>query len=255
MPARSCSPRPTSSRSTRSPADPDAEVIDYGDAEEVTAPGLEEIYLRGSGVPSPPDGSTYRLWAISPSGGATYIGDFVPVAGAILLGIAIDPNAVESLLDHARAGRLGSGRRPDSPRPGRPRAKSTRRPPRRRHPARPPASRHAGTPRTSRRSRPRASAMNPVTWPKAANAEPPATIVAPITISSVPTKRSFNSGRPRIRHADHSAPRDQDEERRVGEQLRQPVRGRTVAEHLLARGQPLRQRDRIERAPGAARRT
>ena len=77
---------------------PDAEVTDLGYADEVTAPGLEEIYLRGSGVPSPPDGSTYRLWAISPSGGATYIGDFVPVAGAILLGIAIDPTAVDHLL-------------------------------------------------------------------------------------------------------------------------------------------------------------
>lgn len=76
----------------------DAQVRDYGAAEEVTAPGLEEIYLRGSGVPSPPDGWTYRLWAISPSGAATYVGDFVPVAGAILLGIAIDPTAVESLL-------------------------------------------------------------------------------------------------------------------------------------------------------------
>ncbi len=76
----------------------DAEVRDYGAAEEVTAPGLEEIYLRGAGVPSPPDGWTYRLWAISPGGAATYIGDFVPVAGAILLGIAIDPDEVESLL-------------------------------------------------------------------------------------------------------------------------------------------------------------
>ena len=77
---------------------PDAEVTDLGYADEVTAPGLEEIYLRGSGIPSPPDGSTYRLWAISPSGGATYIGDFVPMAGAILLGIAIDPTAVDHLL-------------------------------------------------------------------------------------------------------------------------------------------------------------
>jgi anti-sigma-K factor RskA len=76
----------------------DAEVVDYGAAEEVTAPGLEEIYLRGSGVPSPPAGWTYRLWVISPSGTATYMGDFAPVAGALLLGIAIDPNAVESLL-------------------------------------------------------------------------------------------------------------------------------------------------------------
>jgi hypothetical protein len=77
---------------------PDSEVTDYGAAEEVTAPGLEEIYLRGSGVPSPPDGWTYRLWAISPSGAPTYIGDFVPMAGALLLRIEIDPNAVHSLL-------------------------------------------------------------------------------------------------------------------------------------------------------------
>ena len=77
---------------------PDAVVTDYGAAEEVTAPGLEEFYLRGSDVPSPPAGWTYRLWAISPSGTATYIGDFAPVAGALLLGIAIDPNAVHSLL-------------------------------------------------------------------------------------------------------------------------------------------------------------
>jgi hypothetical protein len=76
----------------------DAVKTHLGAAEEVTAPGLEEIYLRGSGVPSPPDGWTYRLWAISPTGAATYIGDFVPVAGAILLRIAIDPNAVDSLL-------------------------------------------------------------------------------------------------------------------------------------------------------------
>jgi anti-sigma-K factor RskA len=76
----------------------DAVKTPLGAAEEVTAPGLEEIYLRGSGVPSPPDGSTYRLWAVSPGGAATYLGDFVPVAGAILLEIAIDPTAVDHLL-------------------------------------------------------------------------------------------------------------------------------------------------------------
>src|SRR4029078_6851730 len=43
--------------------------------------------------------------------------------------------------------------------------------------------------------------------PRAANADPqPAMIVAPNTMSNVQMKRSFSSGRPRIRHADHSAP-------------------------------------------------
>jgi hypothetical protein len=77
---------------------PDSSVVDLGSAEEVTAPGLEEIYLRGTGVPSPPIGSTYRLWAISSAGAASYVGDFVPSAGQILLEISIDPNAVDHLL-------------------------------------------------------------------------------------------------------------------------------------------------------------
>jgi len=76
----------------------DATVTPLGAAEEVTAPGLEEIYLRGTGVPTPPAGSTYRLWAISPAGAATYVGDFVPDAGAILFEISIDPTAVDHLL-------------------------------------------------------------------------------------------------------------------------------------------------------------
>src|SRR5436190_10553624 len=48
--------------------------------------------------------------------------------------------------------------------------------------------------------------MNPTITPNAANVAPPATIVAPIAMSSVPTNRSFSSGRPRIFHADHKAP-------------------------------------------------
>src|SRR6266571_5339672 len=46
----------------------------------------------------------------------------------------------------------------------------------------------------------------PVESPVAANAEPAATTVAPMAMASVPANRSRSSGRPRIRHADHSVP-------------------------------------------------
>ncbi len=53
----------------------------------------------------------------------------------------------------------------------------------------------------------RSATENGARSPSAANAEPnPAMIVAPSTMSNVPMKRSFSSGRPRIRHADHRAP-------------------------------------------------
>ena len=76
----------------------DAQVTDLGYADEVTAPGLEEIYLQGSGVPMPAQGTTYRLWVVSTAGSATYVGDFLPVAGLVVLEISIDPTAVDHLL-------------------------------------------------------------------------------------------------------------------------------------------------------------
>ena len=76
---------------------PDAQVTDLGPADEVTAPGLEQIYLSGAGVAQPADGTTYRLWAISPAGAATYVGDFLPVGGLVVIEISLDPAAVDHL--------------------------------------------------------------------------------------------------------------------------------------------------------------
>jgi len=76
----------------------DAQVTDLGPADEVTAPGLEEIYLQGFGVPMPAEGTTYRLWVVSAAGSATYVGDFLPVAGLVVLEISIDPTAVAHVL-------------------------------------------------------------------------------------------------------------------------------------------------------------
>ncbi|HLB39390.1 MAG TPA: anti-sigma factor [Actinomycetota bacterium] len=75
---------------------PDAQITDLGQTEEVTVPGMEETYVYGTGVSMPPAGSTYRLWAIG-ADGASYIGDFTPVNGVVVLEISIDPIAVERL--------------------------------------------------------------------------------------------------------------------------------------------------------------
>jgi len=78
---------------------PDAQVTPLGgQADEVTAPGIEEIYIRGQGVAAPAPGTTYRLWAVSPAGVATYLGDFLPVSGLVVLQISIDPAVVDHLL-------------------------------------------------------------------------------------------------------------------------------------------------------------
>jgi anti-sigma-K factor RskA len=74
-------------------------VVTYplGETTEVVPPGLEELYMMGEGVPSPPQGSTYRLWAVSAEG-ETWIGDFVPEEGVVALRIEIDPTTVDHLL-------------------------------------------------------------------------------------------------------------------------------------------------------------
>ena len=75
----------------------DAQVYDLGQADEVTAPGLAETYVYGTGVSMPPAGTTYRLWAIHGTA-ASYIGDFLPIGGVVALEIAIDPSSVDHLL-------------------------------------------------------------------------------------------------------------------------------------------------------------
>ena len=76
---------------------PDAQTTNLGQADEITAPGLEEAYIMGTGVSAPAPGMTYRLWAIG-AAGATYIGDFSPVDGTVALEITIDPAQVDHLL-------------------------------------------------------------------------------------------------------------------------------------------------------------
>ena len=62
-----------------------------------SAPGLEELYVIGSGIETPPAGLTYRLWTVNEQG-ETWVGDFVPVDGRIVLRVAVDPSTVDDLL-------------------------------------------------------------------------------------------------------------------------------------------------------------
>jgi anti-sigma-K factor RskA len=84
-------------------AQPGAQTTDLGEADEVTAPGIEETYVMGEGVSAPPAGMTYRLWAVGPDG-ARYLGDFTPVQGIVALEIQIDTATVRLLVTVEPAG-------------------------------------------------------------------------------------------------------------------------------------------------------
>jgi anti-sigma-K factor RskA len=77
---------------------PGAKTNPLGEVIEITAPGVEEFYVYGDDVPTPPPGSVYRLWAISPTH-ATWLGDFLPQAdGLVVLRVRIDPAGFDRLL-------------------------------------------------------------------------------------------------------------------------------------------------------------
>jgi len=84
-------------------AQPGAQTTDLGEADEVTAPGVDETYVMGEGVSPPPTGMTYRLWAIG-TDGARYLGDFMPVQGVVALEIQIDAATVQLLVTVEPAG-------------------------------------------------------------------------------------------------------------------------------------------------------
>lgn len=78
-------------------ARPDARTTDLGQTDEITAPGLEETYVMGTGVAMPPPGMTYRLWALDASG-PRYLGDFTPIGGVVALEVTVETGAVRLLV-------------------------------------------------------------------------------------------------------------------------------------------------------------
>jgi Anti-sigma-K factor rskA len=77
-------------------ARPDARMVDVGPVQELSAPGEELLYVMGEGVPSPPQGSIYRVWIVS-GGSPTFVGEFVPEDGRVLFEVAYDPGVHDDL--------------------------------------------------------------------------------------------------------------------------------------------------------------
>ncbi len=69
-----------------------------GNAQEISAQGVQELYVYGRAVPFPSPGLVYRLWAVS-GHNATHLRDFLPYPdGTVLVRLAIDPSTFDHLL-------------------------------------------------------------------------------------------------------------------------------------------------------------
>jgi anti-sigma-K factor RskA len=75
----------------------DATHQPLGQATEISAPATEKLYIYGTGIPHPPAGTVYRLWAGSPEQ-PRYIGDFLPTDdGTLLLEVMLPASSVDAL--------------------------------------------------------------------------------------------------------------------------------------------------------------
>jgi hypothetical protein len=72
--------------------------LGQGQAKEITAPGVQELYIWGDDVPLAPSGRVYRVWALLGTH-AEYLGEFAPRAdGSLALRVGIDPATIDRLL-------------------------------------------------------------------------------------------------------------------------------------------------------------
>jgi anti-sigma factor RsiW len=76
---------------------PGATVTSLGPLSEVEAPGLEEFYLYGSGIPDPAPGTVYRVW-LGAGGSYRHVLDFVPEGGVAILHLEFDPNTFDEIV-------------------------------------------------------------------------------------------------------------------------------------------------------------
>jgi hypothetical protein len=90
---------------------PDATQVPVGPVREIGRPGIRELYLYGTDVPDPAPGKVYRLWLGSGSS-YTYVGEFRPDDGLVVLLFPFDPARYDSVLvteepegsDHSQPG-------------------------------------------------------------------------------------------------------------------------------------------------------
>jgi anti-sigma-K factor RskA len=75
----------------------DARMVEVGPVQEITAPGVEVLYVTGHDVPTPPAGEEYRVWLVD-DGEPRYVGEFLPDDdGHVILEIAYDPATDDDL--------------------------------------------------------------------------------------------------------------------------------------------------------------
>ncbi len=75
---------------------------------EVSAPGLEHVYLVGEAVPPPAPGMVYRVWFHSTEGWK-WAGDFLPDPGITVLELAIPTRVDEIRITEEPEGARGNG--------------------------------------------------------------------------------------------------------------------------------------------------
>jgi hypothetical protein len=64
---------------------------------EISAPGVQEFFLVGRDLPSPPPGTVYRVWLISGTD-PTFAGEFLPEPDFTVVHLEFDPNVYDSIL-------------------------------------------------------------------------------------------------------------------------------------------------------------
>jgi anti-sigma-K factor RskA len=77
---------------------------------EISRPGTERFYLVGSDVPTPPEGTVYRVWLLSGTE-ATWATDFVPEPGMMVVTLEFDPTLYDRILISVEP----AGSTPDTP--------------------------------------------------------------------------------------------------------------------------------------------
>jgi hypothetical protein len=64
---------------------------------EISEPGVEECYLVGRDLPSPPPGTVYRVWLAS-GPEPTFAGEFLPEPGFTVVRLEFDPSVYDLIL-------------------------------------------------------------------------------------------------------------------------------------------------------------
>jgi hypothetical protein len=75
----------------------DSSSASAGPITEISEPGVEEFFLVGRDLPSPPPGTVYRVWLVSGTD-PTFAGEFLPEPDFTVVHLEFDPNVYDRIL-------------------------------------------------------------------------------------------------------------------------------------------------------------